>query len=245
MEQTTQLQTPDSRWNRLYKLGGVAAIVIAVLLIGEIVVYATIPSPITVPEHFDLFIQDPLVGLLNFDLLGMIAYIFFVPTILAIYVALRRDSEAWMAVATVLFFVGIADFFATNTGFPMLSLSNQYALATTDAEREMLLAAGKAMITLFDESAFLVSYVIVSASWVIMSAVMFRSSVFSRFTGLMGMLAGIAGIVAVVLEHITFVDALMIAIALYFAAIVFLFLWVLLAGRQLYKLPGTHGPAIE
>lgn len=214
---------------------------IGLLLIGEVIVYAALPRSTTVAEYFEIFIEDPLVGLLTFDLLGMVAYILFVPTVLALYATLRRTSEAVMAVATVLFFVGIAEFFASNTGFSMLSLSNQYVAATSNVERERLLAAGQAMLTIFNENAFLVSYVIVSASWTMMAAVMLRSNVFSRFTAIVGMLAGIAGIVAVVLEHITFIDALAFAIALYFLAIVFLFIWVLLLGRRLYQLGGSGG----
>jgi hypothetical protein len=142
-----------------------------------------------------------------------------------------------MAVATALFFLGIADFFATNTAFPVLSLSRQFAAATTEAERATLLAAGQAMFTLFNENAFLVSYVIVSAAWTMIAGVMLRSGLFSRLTGYAGVVAGAAGIAAVVLEHAAVTDSLLtIAIALYFAALVSLFLWVVLTGRRLCAL---------
>jgi hypothetical protein len=225
-----------SRWRGLYRLGGVAALLIAVLLLGEIAVYAALPSPRTPAEHFALFRQNWLAGLLTLDLLGMICYLLFIPTILALYLALRSTSPAVMAVATALFFVGIADFFATNTAFPVLSLSNQYAAATTEAERASILAAGRAMFTLFDENAFLVSYVIVSASWTMISAAMLRSKAFSRITACAGMAAGAAGILAVVLEHAVPKQALAVAIGLYFAAIVFLLAWVVLVGRRLPQL---------
>jgi len=97
------------------------------------------------------------------------------------------------------------------------------------------------VFTLFNENAFLVSYVIVSAAWTMMSSIMLRSDVFGRITAYAGILAGAAGIVAVVLEHITPTGTLLlIAISLYFAAIVFLLIWVILAGRRLYRL-GTIG----
>ncbi len=236
MNQMTESEVTDSRWQGLYKLGGVAALIIAVLMLGEVVVYAVLPRASTVGEHFALFRDNWLAGLLTLDLLGMISYILFVPMILALYMALRRTSESIMLVATALFFVGIADFFATNTAFPVLSLSSQYAAAKTEAERAMFLAAGQAMFTLFNENAFLVSYVIVSAAWAMISGVMLRSNVFSRVTAYAGIFAGIAGIAAVVLEHILAKDTLFIAIALYFAAIVFLFVWVILVGRRLYQL---------
>jgi hypothetical protein len=212
------------------------------LLLGEVVVYAVFPRPRTALEHFELFRDNGLAGLLTLDLLGIISYLLFVPTMLALYVALHRASEAVMAVGTALYFLGVADFFATNTAFPVLALANQYAAATTDADRAMFLAAGQAMFTLFNENAFLLSYAIVSASWLMVSATMLRSRVFSRTTASAGILAGAAGIVAVVLEHMPAGPALLaLAVSLYFAAIVFLFIWVLLAGRRLSRLGATRG----
>jgi hypothetical protein len=242
VSQNIENGTVNPRWRGLYKTGGVAALIIAVLLIGEIAVYSVLPRSSTAAEHFAVFNDNWLAGLLTFDLLGMIAYILFIPTILALYLALRRNSESIMLMATILFFVGITDFLATNTSFSMLSLSHQYAAATTDAERSMFLAAGQTMLTLFNENAFLVSYVIVSAAWTMISIVMLRSHVFSRITAYAGILAGSTGIIAVVLEHVSSIPVILtISIALYFAAIVFLFIWVVLTGRRLLRF-GTNIP---
>ena len=228
--------TADGRWRGLYRLGGVCCPAIAALLLGELVVYAALPRSRTAAEHFALFRDNRLAGLLTLDLLGMFAYLLFIPTVLALYAALRRVGEAPMAVATALFFLGIADFFATNTAFPVLAPSDQYAAATTDAERATALAAGQALFALFNENAFLLSYVLVSAGWATIAGVMLRSALFSRITAWAGLLAGAAGLVAVALEHVPGDGLLALAIALYFAAIVFLFAWVVLAGRRLYQL---------
>ncbi len=206
------METSDSSYKGLYQLSGITALINALLVLGELIVYAVFPRPGDALAHFQLFQRNWLVGLLTLDLLGMISYLLFVPIILAFYIALHRTSQALMAVATVLFFVGIADFYATNTAFPVLALSQQYAAATTNAERAMLLAAGQAMFTLFNENAFLVSYVIVSASWLMIASVMWRSHMFSRMTASAGMLAGAAGIIAVILEHVLGKDYLPVAI---------------------------------
>jgi hypothetical protein len=230
------------RWNGLFRMGGVAALIIAGLLVGEIGVFAAFPRPASALEHFELFQTNPLAGLLTLDLLGMVAYLLFIPTILALYVALRLSAEAVMAVAVALFFIGIADFFATNTAFPVLALSGQYASATTDADRAAVLAAGEAMFALFNENAFLVSYLIVSAAWTMIGLAMRRGRAFGRASSYAGILAGVMGIVAVLLEHVseTLVPA---AIPLYFAAIVFLLAWVILVGRHLYQLGAVNAEA--
>lgn len=221
----------------MYKSGGIAALVIAVLLVGEVFVYGATPQVNTVQAIIAMFNDNWLIGLLNFDLLGMIAYIFFIPMTLAIYLTVHRKSESLSLTGAALFFVGIAAFFATNTAFAMLSLSSLYAAAVSEAEKAMLLAAGRVMETLFDINAFQVSYVIVSAAWVMIGAAMLRSGIFGKVCSWAGILAGAAGIVAVALEHATFVPAyLTTAIAFYFAAIVFLLVWVILTGLRLLRL---------
>jgi hypothetical protein len=79
--------------------------------------------------------------------------------VLALYVALRRISESFMAVATALYFVAIAVYFVSNTVFETLSLSDKYAAATTDAQRAVYLAVGQAMLATFEGTAFHVRYV--------------------------------------------------------------------------------------
>jgi hypothetical protein len=226
--------TSAGRWRSLHRAGAIAATLIAALLLGEIAIYAAWPRPDTTVEHIMLFQHDPIAGLLTLDLVGMVAYVLFVPTILALYMALHRLAEATMLVATVLFFIGIAVFFAANTALPVLALSAQYGAATTEIERTALLGASEAMFALFNETAFLTSYVMVSAAWALVGGVMLRSRHFGRPAAFSGVLAGTTGIVAVVLEHLS--NALVpIAIALYFAAIVLLISWVILVGRRLWS----------
>ena len=236
MNMKAENRTANIKWQGLYGLGGYSAIMISVLLLGEIVVYAVLPRTSNAIENFELFRNNWFAGLLTFDLLGIIAYLLFIPTILAIYVTVRQDSESIMAVATVLFFIGISEFFATNTGLSMLSLSGRYTAATTETEKVALLAAGEAMLTIFNENAFLLSYVLVSVAWVMISVVMLRSKKFGRINSIAGILAGLSGILAVFLEHLLQANAVFIAITFYFAAIVFLIVWIILTGQRLLQL---------
>jgi hypothetical protein len=217
----------------LYRSGSVAAAVVAVLLLGEIAVFAAFPRPPTARDHFELFARSPIAGLLTLDLLGMVAYVLMVPVMLAVYVAVRRHAEATSAVALVLFVIGVADFFATNTAFPVMALSQQYAAAGNEADQARILAAGEAMFALFNENAFLVSYVIVSASWALLGLALLRSPAFGRSAGIAAVLAGASGVAAVVLEHAS--TALVpVAIPVYFAAIAFLIVWMSLVSRGLW-----------
>jgi hypothetical protein len=225
----------DGRWSGLIRAGGVAAMLIAIVLIAEIAVYAALPRSETTIEHLRLLSDDWLGGLLTLDLLGMFAYLLLVPTILALYVALHRGSEGLMLVAAVLSFVGIADFLATNTALPALALAHDFAAAASESERTAILGAGHAMFALFNENAFLSSYVIVSVAWSLIGLAMLRTSLFGRRAAVIGILTGAAGVVAVILEHVS--EALVdVAIPVYFVAIGLLLAWMVFVARRLWTL---------
>jgi hypothetical protein len=101
---------------------------------------------VTVIDWFTLLQSHWFLGLRNLGLLNIIGAALLAPTFFAIYSALRRDNEAYGAFGTILFFVGVAVYLASNRAFSMLSLSGQYASATTDAQRSLLIAAGQAML---------------------------------------------------------------------------------------------------
>lgn len=227
--------TEDDNWLKLYRFSSIAGFLIVLLMLGEIFVYAFIPNQDSPIEIFGLFHDNALVGLLFFDLLGMISYLLFIPFIFSLYRIMKKSNTTIIIVGTILFFIGITVFFANNTGFSLLSLSRQYEVATTDAEKAMLLAACKTMITLFDVNAFMVSYVIVSLAWSMISYVMLKSKIFSRNTGYVGIFAGLAGIIAEIIEN-TLKQFLIVAISFYFLAIVLLIIWVVSSSRRLYHI---------
>jgi len=228
-------KTDDENLQKLYRVGCIAAFLIALLLFGEIFVYALIPDRDGPTEIFELFRENAFAGLLLFDLLGMISYLLFIPFILSLYMILKKSNWALMNWGTILFLIGIGVFFANNTGFSVLSLSRQYEIATSIDEKNMLIAACKSMIILFDVNAFLVSYVLVSVSWTMISYVMIKSKIFSRTTAYAGLFAGLSGVIAEIIEN-TLTQFLMVAIGFYFLAIVFLIIWVILSGRHLCKM---------
>jgi hypothetical protein len=229
------LETYEDRWRNLHRIAGITAFAIAILLLGECYVYSVIPNPSTTIGYMDLFLKNPLFGLLHFDLLGMISYLLFIPFTLSLFMLLKGKNEYVTLIATVLFFIGIAVFFSTNTNFSMLSLSKQYSLAKSDTERLIILTSFQTMVTLFKVQAFMTSYIIVSIAWVMFGCVMLKSILFNKFTSCMGILCGISGIVAEIFEN-TSKALLGLAIAFYFCAVVFLLIWVVLIGITVCKI---------
>jgi hypothetical protein len=72
----------------------------------------------------------------------------------------------------------------------MLTLSDRYAAATTDAQSTTILAAGQALITNWSGSAFVVGYLLGGIAILITSAVMLRSGIFSKFLAYTGLAMG-------------------------------------------------------
>jgi len=236
--QVTHAETTDSAWKGLYKVGGAAALIVTVLLTIEIIVFTAYPLPSTVIGYFTLFQTNRLLGLLNLYLLEILAYALFVPMFLALYVALRRANESYMALATTLAIIGIAVFLATNNPFSMLSLSDQYAAATTDAQRSLFLAAGQAILANTNQRAvegFNLGLLLVSVAGLIVSAVMLRSNIFSKLTAYVGILANAISLAE--FFRLAFVPAaVLLLLIIATASGLLLLIWYILIARSLFQL---------
>jgi hypothetical protein len=100
-----------------------------------------------------------------------------------------------MLIALVLGLVGIAAYFSSNPAFEMLSLSNQYTAATTEAQRTMFLTAGQVMLETYTGTAFDIYYALNAIVLFILAPIMLRSGLFSKTTAYLGLAAGILMIV--------------------------------------------------
>jgi hypothetical protein len=121
----------------------------------------------------------------------ILGQVFSVLILLALYAALRRASPSLMTIALTLGLGGIALFLAVNPTFSMLYLSDQYAAATTDAQRSAFLTAGEALWANYNGTAFDLFFVLSGVADLIIAAVMLQSGVFSKMTAYVGILVGV------------------------------------------------------
>ncbi len=199
-------EAADPCWRGLYITGGVAAL-IAVLFFRrwfgiEMVTFKgfgifDVPAvhPSTAAGWFALFQDDALVGLLLFDFMDLVNYALLGLIFLALYAALHRANRSAMVIATAFGLVGVGVYLASNHASAMLSLSQRYAAATSDAQRAMFLAAGEALLAIYNPGSihqgagFYVGYGLVVLAGLIISVVMLRSRVFNKSTAWVGILA--------------------------------------------------------
>jgi len=198
--QITNDQVVDTKWRSLYKAGGAGALIVGTLLLIEMIAYiaTSAPSLADAAGWFSLFHNNRFIGLVDFGILELYALVLFVPMFLALYAVLRRASESYMAIAAILAIVGIAVNFATSKLFSLLTLSDLYAAATTEAMKYQFLAAGQATLAvgaLGGIGGSVEGGIPLAVSGVIISVIMLRSNILGRAVGYVGVLANGIGLV--------------------------------------------------
>lgn len=249
MDQVTNAEASDSDWKSLYRVGGVAAMIAGIFfrrnIAAEIGLFSEYNPPVTVSNWFALLQSNRLLGLSYLNIFDIVNYTLVGLMILALYVVLRRVNKSYMAIATTLGFIGIAVYFASNTAFSMFSLSDQYASATTDAQRTMLLAAGEALLAINRFSSpgahpgtgGYMSLLLIAVAGMITSVVMLRSDVFNRATAYVGILASAFDLAyCITFAFVPAVDSELLAVCFIPAAGLLLTIWHIMVGWRLYKL---------
>ncbi len=233
----THAETKDSNWKGLYKIGGMAALIMLMLIPIGAIPFIISQRPDTVSGWFTLLQSNRLMGLALLDLPNLGVNIFSILLYLALYPALRRANESLMAIATTLGIVAVTLYVTTNPAFAILSLNDQYAAATTEAQRAMLLAAGQTTLTIYQSStAYNVSYIFGAVATLMISAVMLqsRSRVFGKG-------AAYTGILASVITLGLFVPVIGLYISIF--SLLFYAIWLGLVARSLFQL--GHGSLSE
>ena len=226
---TSDAGSADSRWNWLYKVGGAAALFSVAIIPIQLIIFIAWGQPESAIGWFNLFQDNVLAGLLAFELLFIVNAVIGIATALALYVALRRVNESLMAIATVLVLLEAVAFIVARPALEMLYLSNQYAAATTDAQRAMFVAAGEAMWATFHGTAFHVGINLFSIYYLIASIVMLRSNIFGKVTAS-------TGIVAAILNWGLYVPGGIGLILFTLSVVPFLAIWLILVARRLFQL---------
>jgi hypothetical protein len=216
-----------SDWRSLYKVGGLAALLVALFVPVQIIIFLVSPPPETVIGWFNLFQDNGFLGLLDMDLLLVVDEVLSSLLILALYIALRRTSQSFMLIAMTITLLGIAASLASNPAFDMLNLSNSYAAATSAAERALFLAAGEGMLATWTGTAYSVGYVLVGIALLITGLVMLKSGRFGKVTAWVGVIVGVLSLVPASAGTVGLIFA--------FGSLLPLEIWYILVGVKLVK----------
>ena len=109
VNRVADVETTDSAYKSLYRLGGAAALVVVVLVLGVVIGFTVYPQPSTVSDWFELFQSNKVIGLLDFWGLEVLMYAMFSVVFLALYIALREADQGRMAIAITFSLLGGRD----------------------------------------------------------------------------------------------------------------------------------------
>lgn len=231
----------DAGWRGLCRVGGITVLVAVLIAPAEIAI-GMLPgasraaaNTVTVIDWFRLFQDNWFLAMRGLGLLNLCGAVLLTPTVVAIFYALRRDSEALAALGAVLFFVGIAVYLAGNRAFPMLLLSREYAHAATDAQRPLLAAAGQVMLA---EGQSRAGILLVEFACFFLSALMAGSGAFGRWTG--G--AGLAGNGLMMVVEIAFMPPRGVGMGVAACGGLALMAWYAMVGLKLLRWSGAKVP---
>ena len=233
----------------IYRLGGVAALAAALvfrrnlaeefLLFRGLGVIHSGPTafPANAVEWFALLHDHCLIGLTFLNLFDLVNYALVGLIFLGLYASLKSTNKSVITLALLLALVGIANYFASNQAFAMLSLSSQYAATTTESQRTALLAAGEALMAIHNTSAnygngLYLSFFLVNVSGLIFAVVMRGSEIFGKAAAISGILANIFALG----YYVTLIFTPKLSAIPLSVAAPFLLVWYLLIGRTLLQL---------
>ena len=191
----TGAKISGSNWQTLYRVAAAAALLVVFVGVLDMAIAmsggdARENSTITTLEWFTLFQTRPIFAFSNLGFMNLLYQTLAVPLYLALYYIHRKGSQAFAALALILFCVGIVTYFSTNTVFSVFALSRQYAAATTEIQKNALLAAGDAALALgadLTPGVFL-GFFFSELGGICMACVLLKDGIFRKVTAWVGIL---------------------------------------------------------
>lgn len=231
----TSTETGNSNWKHLYLIGGTAPLISLAFYLSQFLIMFSGETYPTTPEGwFTLFQRNKLLGLFFLNALDIFSIAILGLMFLALYIALRQTNPSYMAIATYFAFLGIMVFVTSRAVMVSgtLSLSEQYATATTEAQRSQVLGAGQAITSVSRATPETIGFFFMAVAGLIISVVMLHSETFSKVIAYIGILGCI----------VTLANDISLVIAPSSAAIImpinglFWFIWWILVGLRLIQL---------
>jgi len=232
-EKMQPASSPDGKW--IYRVGGLSGIVLGIgyfLTIPVVTIYAGGFPPLGAEARLAFF-ADHAAGWWVATALMVFTDLLYVPFFLALYHALKGFNKYLMllAFACAGLFVAL-DLAITWTSFPsLIILSGNYAEATSDAQRSLIVAAAGYPSAIIDSPLLGIYAILFPGLGELLASLAMRKGIFNKALAYMGVIAGVCGILAGIgpifiseLETAQYINASLAMI------------WFFLVGFKLYKL---------
>jgi hypothetical protein len=188
-------ETVNLRWKEIYKIGAIAAIISEVVLIIGIVavfIYPYAPGNKSTESIFLLLQNNKFGGLISLDFHLVLGNLFGILLFLALYVSLKQVNESYALIALVLGLIADVLIIPARPISELFALSGLYTSATTEVARSQYLAAGEALLALFNGTGWFINTLLGGFSLLVSSLLMLRSNLFSKSTACVGIITNAA-----------------------------------------------------
>ncbi|MCK4357566.1 MAG: hypothetical protein KAW92_02250 [Candidatus Cloacimonetes bacterium] len=223
----------------LYQLGGLTCmILIAYSLITMLIMVGIGTPPETIEECFSMLQENRLYGLLRLDILTVFVMPLYYLLFYSIYLALKDTNKELLSISTILVFVGLTLFLATPSVFSYLYLSDEYAKAIIESDKNQIIAAGEAILAsdMWHGTGAKIGGILIQLGALIISMTMLKSNVFNKLTAYTGIVTHGLDLAHIIIGFfLPTVGIILMAIAgpLYL-------LWFPLIGIRLFKLKNKN-----
>ena len=225
----------ESDWKNLYRIGSIAPLITIVFYVSEFLFISWEKYPTSTEDWFSLFQRSKLLGLFYLNALDIFSIALLGVMFLALYIALRRTNESLMAVSVFFALLGVGVFVVPRVAMlSMISLSDRYSMAGTEAERVRLLAAGETLGALGTPTPQTIGFLFMAIGVLILSVVMLQTKNFSKITAWFGFLASVLTFV----DDVSVIITPELATTLMIVSGVFWISWWLMISQGLSRL--TH-----
>lgn len=241
VKQNIETIFPQRNW--LYQMGGWAALLALCLnlsdvILGfggtEVVTYGTRSAA----DWFAIYQRSPFEGLYSLGIFNIAYMVAMLPVYFALVWAHRRRQGVQAVLVLVVFLLTMAIYISTNAAIPLLVLSNKYALANTDVQKMVFIAAGEAILARgedFTPGSFF-GLIFSGCAAIAISFIMLHGGIFGKAI----VWVGIVGFTFLSLFTIcaTFVPALYTIAFYFFGSIggLLALAWFALVARRLFQL---------
>lgn len=223
-------------------MGGIATIIVLCgivldMIVGSITGADLSSLPQTAIDRFNQFNNNWILGLYNLDLLNVINQIILIPSIFAIYIAHKRTDNGYALFALILFLIGTTIFITSNTALTMLDLSKKYFSAISDAQKNLIAAAGESMLAKGAHGSLgvFIGFALPTFANILISHVMIKGNIFTRSTSYTGLVGNILMLLYIIL--VTFYPAVeKVALMVAMPGGLLIMFWMIMFTIKLFKL---------
>lgn len=225
----------NSSQKAVHWIGGIACFILLGYSLATLLIMTLIGGPPeSIEQTFSILHDDKLTGLLRLDILTVFVMPLYYLLFYSLYIALKDSDQSVSAISMILAFTGVTLFLATPSVFSYLHLSDRFAHATSDDQRNQLLAAGESILAsdMWHGTGAKIGGLLLQSGALLISILMLRTNIFNRATAIIGIATHGLDLIHIILGF--FLPA--IGNLIMFIAGPLYLIWFPMVGLRLYNL---------